>query len=316
MHAYLAKVDFQCFAQSREFAEFSELFRNLTGITIAIYDAAGRQSKTIFVPTMQSPLCQIIHASPGGMARCEACNREHFAEAVRTRQPCRYLCHAGLVDIAIPVFIDGQHLVTISCGQLLPSLPRERGFREIMNKLRGLTISRAALREAYDRAPYLETEKIDAAIKLLTFFVEYLGRMGLTLRAMADRLERAEIVFARQYIEDHFRDRVMVGEVAKKTGLSQSHFATVFRRTVGQTFVEYLQRRRVEEAKALLINTRKIVTEICFQCGFTNLTHFNRVFRRWTGSSPRQYRQRTSSNAQRSNSKYVGQAGQTERLMM
>lgn len=297
MHAYLAKVDFQCFAQSREFAEFSVLFRNLTGITTAIYDAAGRQSKTIFAPLAESPLCHIIHSSPEGTARCEACNREHFAEAVRTRQPCRYLCHAGLVDIAIPIFVDGLHVATISCGQLLPSSHGERGFRGILRRLRGLTISEKALREVYNRAPYLETEKIDAAIKLLTFFVEYLGRMGLTLRAMADRLERAEIVFARQYLEDHFRDRVMVGEVAKKTGLSQSHFATIFRQTTGQTLVEYLQRRRVEEAKALLINTRKIITEICFQCGFTNLTHFNRVFRHWTGSSPRQYRQKKHESA-------------------
>lgn len=298
MHVYLAKVDFQCLAQSREFAEFSALFRNLIGITTAIYDAAGRQSKTIFASSTESSLCQIIHSSPEGMARCEACNCEHFADAVRTRQPCRYLCHAGLVDIAIPIFMDGQHLATISCGQLLPSSRGERGFRKILRRLRGLTISEKALREAYNRVPYLETEKIDAAIKLLTFFVEYLGRMGLTLKAMANRLERAEIVFARQYIEDHFRDRLSVGEAAKKTGLSQSHFATVFRRTVGQTFVEYLQRRRVEEAKMLLTNTRKIITEICFQCGFTNLTHFNRVFRRWTGFSPRQYRQRTSSNIQ------------------
>ena len=297
MHAYLAKVDFQCFAQSREFAEFSELFRNLTGITIALFDPAGQQFKTLFTPREESPLCRVIRSIPDGMARCEACNREHFAEAARTRQPGRYLCHAGLVDIAIPIFIDGQHLATISCGQLLPSPRGKRSFYEILRRLRGLTISEKALRKAYDHAPHLETEKIVAAIKLLTFFVEYLGRMGLTLKAMADRLERAEVVFARRYIEDHFRDSVMVAEVAKKTGLSPSHFATVFRQATGQTIVEYLQRRRVEEAKALLTNTRKIVTEICFLCGFANLTHFNRVFRRWTGSSPRQYRQKKHESA-------------------
>ena len=97
-------------------------------------------------------------------------------------------------------------------------------------------------------------------------------------------------VFARRHVEDHFRDHLSVEDVAKKTGLSSSHFSTVFRKATGQTFVEHVQRRRVEEAKALLLGTPKTVTEICFQCGFTNLTHFNRVFRRWTGVSPRQYR--------------------------
>lgn len=294
MHTSLAKVDFQCFAESREFAEFSELFRNLTGITTGLYDAEGRKSKTVFAPATESPLCRILRSSPEGLARCEDCNRKYFAEAARTHQASRYICHAGLVDIAVPIFLDGQHVATISCGQLLPSPPTVRGWGKILQNLRGLKLPKATLRKAYFRASCMEQGKIDAAVKMLTFFAEYLGRMGLTLRAMADRLEREEVVFARRYVEDHFRDRLSIEEVAKKTGLSQSHFSTVFRKATGQTFVECVQRRRVEEAKTLLSGTRKTVTEICFLCGFTNLTHFNRVFRHWTDASPRQYRERPS----------------------
>jgi AraC-like DNA-binding protein len=195
--------------------------------------------------------------------------------------------------VAAPIFLDGRHVATISCGQLLPAPPSVRGLGTIMRNLRGLPLPKEALRKAYFRASYLDSGKIDAAVKMLTFFAEYLGRMGLTLRAMADRLERAEVVLARRHVEDHFRDHLSVEDVAKKAGLSPSHFSTVFRKATGQTFVEHVQRRRVEEAKALLSRTPKSVTEICFQCGFTNLTHFNRVFRRWTGVSPRQYRANT-----------------------
>lgn len=74
------------------------------------------------------------------------------------------------------------------------------------------------------------------------------------------------------------------------TGISSA----IYDKATGQTFVEHVQRRRVEEAKALLSRMPKSVTEICFQCGFTNLTHFNRVFRRWTDMSPRQYRKSRS----------------------
>jgi AraC-like DNA-binding protein len=290
MHAGLENVDFRCFAESREFAEFSALFRNFTGIASAIYDAEGRELKTVFTAADDSPLCRIIYSTPEGAARCGDCNRKYFAEAARTRRACRYICHAGLIDVAAPIFLDGRHVATISCGQLLPAPPTVRGFRRILRNLDGLTLPKAALRKAYFRASYLDSGKIDAAVKMLTFFAEYLGRMGLTLRALADRLERPEVVFARRHVEDHFRDPLSVEDVAKRTGLSPSHFSTVFRKATGQTFVEHVQRRRVEEAKALLLGTRKTVTEICFQCGFTNLTHFNRVFRRWTGVSPRQYR--------------------------
>ena len=189
MRAYLAKVDFQCFAQSREFAEFSKHFRDLTGITIALFDPTSQQFKTLFTAQEISPLCGIIQSNTQGKARCWTCNREHFATAAQTRLPCRYLCHAGLMDIAIPICIDGQHLATISCGQLLPTPHSSRGFRNILRRLRGLPLAKKTLQQAYARAPYLEPARIDAAIKFLTFFAEYLGRMGLTLRAMADRLQ-------------------------------------------------------------------------------------------------------------------------------
>ena len=104
----------------------------------------------------------------------------------------------------------------------------------------------------------------------------------------------APVVYARRHVEDHFREHLSVADIAKKTGLSPCHFSTVFRKATGQTFVEHVRRRRVEEAKALLLRTPKSVTEICFQCGFTNLTHFTRVFRRWTEMSPRQYRKSRS----------------------
>ena len=294
MHSSLEKVGFQSFAESREFAEFSVLFRNFTGICSGIYDAEGHQLKSVFTAADNSPLCLIINATPEGMARCEACNLENFAEAAHTRRACRYTCHAGLIDVAAPIFLDGRHVATISCGQLLPAPPSVRGLGAIMRHLRGLKLPKEALRKAYFRAAYLDSGKIDAAVKMLTFFAEYLGRMSLTLRAMADRLERAEVVFARRHVEDHFREHLSVEDVAKETGLSSSHFSTVFRKATGQTFVEHVQRRRVEEAKGLLLGTPKTVTEICFQCGFTNLTHFNRVFQQWTGASPRQYRQSKS----------------------
>ncbi|MEI6972145.1 MAG: PocR ligand-binding domain-containing protein [bacterium] len=290
MRNYPEKADFQCFAESREFAEFSMLFRDLTGITSGIYDAKGRQFKTVFPAADGSALCRIIGSTPEGAARCRDCNLMYFAEAASKRKACRYTCHAGLIDVAAPIFLDGRHVATISCGQLLPTPPTARGLDKIMRHLGGLPLPREALRKAYFRTSHLDSRKVDAAVKMLTFFTEYLGRMGLTLKAMADRLERAEVVFARRHVEDHFRGHLSVEDVARKTGLSPSHFSTVFRKATGQTFVEHVQRRRVEEAKALLARTPQSVTEICFQCGFTNLTHFNRVFRRWTGFSPRQYR--------------------------
>ena len=178
MHSGLEKVDFQYFAESREFAEFAVLFRNFTGITSGIYDADGREFKTVFTTTDQSPLCRIIHSTPEGAARCEDCNRKYFTEAAHTRRACRYTCHASLIDVAAPIFLDGRHVATISCGQLLPAPPSVRGLGTIMRNLRGLPLPKEALRKAYFSASYLDSGKIDDAVKMLTFFAEYWAGWG------------------------------------------------------------------------------------------------------------------------------------------
>lgn len=297
MQTYTGKIDFGWLAQSREFADFSALLHNLVGMTVGIFDPRGERVVTVFRPDAESPLCRLVHSTAEGWARCMACNRLHFNEAACTRQACRYVCHAGLVDIAIPVFAEGTHVATISTGQLLPAPASDEGFQSIRDRLQGLPVSERALRRAYDRAPFLEEDKLDAGIKLLSFFANYLMRMGLTLRGMAERRERPEIAVALRYVEDHFREQLTVADVCREVCLSADHFSTLFRRATGRTLVAYVQQRRVDEAKVLLTATRKSITEICLACGFNSLTHFNRVFRRWTSKSPRQYRNESPTGA-------------------
>jgi AraC-like DNA-binding protein len=74
--------------------------------------------------------------------------------------------------------------------------------------------------------------------------------------------------------------------------VSEAHFIRVFRATFGETPHRYLQRRRVERAMALLRQTDRSVTEICFDVGFVSLGTFSRTFSEIVGESPTAYRAR------------------------
>ena len=75
--------------------------------------------------------------------------------------------------------------------------------------------------------------------------------------------------------------------------LSRAHFIRSFRETFGETPHRYLQRRRIERAMALLRETDRSVTEICFDVGCASLGSFSRTFSEIVGESPRAYRERT-----------------------
>jgi transcriptional regulator GlxA family with amidase domain len=83
-----------------------------------------------------------------------------------------------------------------------------------------------------------------------------------------------------------------VARLAAIACVSEAHFIRTFRATFGETPHRYLQRRRVERAMYLLGQTRREVTEICLEVGFTSLGTFSRTFRDIVGESPTDFRRR------------------------
>ncbi len=81
-----------------------------------------------------------------------------------------------------------------------------------------------------------------------------------------------------------------IGRLAGIASVSEAHFIRTFRATFGETPHRYLQRRRVERAMYLLAQTRRDVTAICLEVGFTSLGTFSRTFRDIVGESPSSFR--------------------------
>jgi AraC-like DNA-binding protein len=93
------------------------------------------------------------------------------------------------------------------------------------------------------------------------------------------------------YINDHLDEEVSLDELARHIGSSKFYICKLFRRSMGITFTEYRARRRVERAKALLLEQNRRVSEVAYDAGFQSLTHFNRIFRRFVGTSPSDFRE-------------------------
>jgi AraC family transcriptional regulator len=81
-----------------------------------------------------------------------------------------------------------------------------------------------------------------------------------------------------------------ISELAGACGLSSSHFSQAFKKTVGCPPHRWLLIQRVEKAKRLLLNSRQQLSEIALETGFTDQSHFTRVFSQHTGESPGAWR--------------------------
>ncbi len=94
-----------------------------------------------------------------------------------------------------------------------------------------------------------------------------------------------------QFIDTHYRDSLTLDGLAAQFFLSKFHLSHIFKEITGFSVVEYLQYRRIIEAQKLLENSSKSITEICYECGFNNIQHFCRVFKKLSHTTPRRYRE-------------------------
>ena len=99
-----------------------------------------------------------------------------------------------------------------------------------------------------------------------------------------------EITLAVQYLNHHFNRDVTLGELAAHVGLSTNYLSNLFKKEVGQNFVEYLSKIRMETAKRLLTESSLKIYEIAQQVGFTEEGYFSKVFKKTVGLSPNEYR--------------------------
>ena len=97
---------------------------------------------------------------------------------------------------------------------------------------------------------------------------------------------------ALEYLAKNLHETITLHDICRHSGLSASHLAYLFQKTIGMNFKPFLSLVRIEEAKELLAKHPHMrITEVSFSIGFGDLRHFERTFRRLVGKSPREYRQ-------------------------
>jgi len=111
-------------------------------------------------------------------------------------------------------------------------------------------------------------------------------------------------------IETHFARKITQAELAAKAHLSTRHFQRVFHACLGRSPIDYLLHVRITRASELLLQTRRRITEIGFDCGFGDSNYFARQFRAHMGCTPGEYRKSLSGMAIR---RKQGRAGYARR---
>ncbi|WP_455950505.1 response regulator transcription factor [Eubacterium sp.] len=101
---------------------------------------------------------------------------------------------------------------------------------------------------------------------------------------------------AKEYIQEHYTGNLTVKDVSEKIGISSGYLSTIFNQETGQSFVDYLNRTRIEHACVYLEQNYLKVYEIAYKVGFQDEKYFTKVFKKIMQLTPKEYINRNYGN--------------------
>ncbi|MDR6881816.1 response regulator [Bacillus sp. 3255] len=121
--------------------------------------------------------------------------------------------------------------------------------------------------------------------------MEQLAAIGLE---GANKKKNSEVLMAqaKEYIRTHYSSDFGIDDVAGSLGISSSYFSLLFKQHFAETFVEYVTRHRMELAKSMLLHSDKSITDIGKSVGYVERRYFTKVFQKFTGEIPSEYREK------------------------
>lgn len=132
-------------------------------------------------------------------------------------------------------------------------------------------------------------------LSIFTYLIRYYQDAGKTATSPArksKKLEQLQVVF--EYIDSQLDQPLILEDLAALVYMTPSYFCTFFKKSTGFTPTQYIHNVRVGRAIELLQTTSRGVYDIAIECGFGNLAHFNRTFKRVTGKTPTAIRASTN----------------------
>lgn len=147
--------------------------------------------------------------------------------------------------------------------------------------------------------------KIEALLELSNFdrligFLEILKELAetgdytllnaenVTLESRPQDTERLDSIYS--FVGANFKQHISLDEISDKVSMTPQAFSRYFKNKTGKTFTQFVNEYRLVHASKLLAEKHLSITDICFESGFNNFSHFNKKFKDFTGKTPSQFR--------------------------
>lgn len=264
-------------------------------VHVCVHDVEG----ALYAPEMRlrpafrihsAKFCDLAKDTPRGFSLCMRCKTRANKKALAEGRGFAGYCPYGLYELARPVVVEGTVACILYIGNLVPdekaALSRLRATAAVTGAdADALSAELGRGQPAAEEWPY---ERIADALE------SYIRLMLLRLNWKKQKKPqpgcRRKAREAAEYIDANFNRDLSLRQLAALYFVNEKYLGRVFREEMGESMREYLNRARLGHAARLLENGRETVLNIALDCGFQNISYFNRLFMEAYHMTPLAYR--------------------------
>ena len=169
----------------------------------------------------------------------------------------------------------------------------------LSNAQKGINFPMETIMKIYPMLDTLSAEKsgFHAVIKLLTILYDlslcdnYRSLASTSFAHIDENSDSRRVRKIHEYINNHYKEEIRLENLAGIIGMTPVALSRFFKLRSGKTVSDYIIDIRLGYASRLLVDTSNTIAEICYECGFNNLSNFNRIFKKRKGCSPKEFRE-------------------------
>jgi AraC-like DNA-binding protein len=260
--------------------EMLKAFYTLTHVKVSFYDTEFNQLHEWPLP--QCEFCHLIRRD--GIKTCLQSDKEGFQHCNEKKDVYTFRCHAGLMEMIIPIKIEEMVIGYIMFGQLIYAEDATYTKQVLLEKHRGLA-NEDDLRRVIDLINVKSAEELEAAILISKACISHLLNervVSVDRNNLVDRIDA--------YIIENIANGFTVDDLCAYLHMKHSSFYALTRECLGSTIGEYIKKKRIQMAMNLLKNTDLPIPLIAEKIGFNDYNYFLRCFKKDAGITCRVFR--------------------------
>ena len=257
----------------------------LTGMPANILDPQGRD---ICLFENHPPFCQAINALPEGHARCQACDAQAVKSCAAGEGFRFYRCHAGICEAIMPIYSQNVPLAYLIFGCFLDESPIAQQWADSRQLLGWYPGSMEALHSTFLQFRQYSTKELSAYAEILEALSAYIQLKGMIQATGRTDIQRLEL-----YLDQHYMEKLSLASISEQLHIGRTKLCRLAKELSGGHTLSYLiAQRRIDAAKALLLQNNLPISAVAEAVGISDYNYFSRVFRSVTGTTPRAFREK------------------------